>query len=333
MSRWYVTKEGSVYRIRGLSGRRYPIKLYPKDQSRASLLEFCIRLNGRDIHAKKVIQTRLAFLNVALQEEFRELLLAQIPNQGNARSLYYTLQTYCLEWYIKQNIIDPVQFKEHEVKWGQWLLSLKVSPSTLRSAVQVSNRLLAFLHRKMPKEVPAIKLEPFSRAVFKHYSATWKMADIWRKSISEQQITKLPDNIRPAVLLAYYYGLRRSEIGGLRLEDVRKGHLSIERQYGNKPLKSRDKRQTPHWFCTPNTVYTLISQLTHMHPSTLSHAVKKYGLEMHDCRRSFITRALESHSPKQVMLAVGHANIETTMRYLQDDRALDSAQYVPNKAG
>jgi integrase len=71
-----------------------------------------------------------------------------------------------------------------------------------------------------------------------------------------------------------------------------------------------------------------------VHPDTLgmyfAALMKKLKLpyQMHDLRRTFITKVLELNSPKQVMLAVGHANIETTMKYIRDDRAMDDSIFV-----
>ncbi len=346
MSYWYLSKEGSKHVIRKRRGKsqiRYPAKNYPKDRSKESLQAFVIRLNGRDLHAIKVIKTKLAFMPVELQEEFRELLLANIPNQTNARYQYNILQEHLLDFFVtKMNLLDPTLWKTNELKWGQYLLNGKRSASLVRAIVQVSNQFMSFLHKKLPKEVQSIRFEPYSRARFKQYSAKLKMKEKREKFISDEDWelieSKLPIDIAPMIKLAYYYGLRRSECVAFKVEDVREGYLAVERQAGNQPLKNRDKRQTPHWFCTPEKVYGLIQKSVEIHPATLGHKWSEFmetlGLDyqLHDLRRTFITKALKKAPHIDVMHAVGHANIETTMRYLQDDRKLNDSVFVP-KAG
>jgi len=72
-----------------------------------------------------------------------------------------------------------------------------------------------------------------------------------------------------------------------------------------------------------------------MHPDTLWHLWQElmdklcmqYG--MHDLRRTFITNAPAAHKPLDVMLAAGHSNISTTMKYLVDHRQLEHDVWLP----
>lgn len=343
---WYVTKEGKTFKIRNSkTGKRYPRSQYPKETSREALEAFCDRLNSRE--NRKVIQKikiKLAFLPVTVIDDFKELLKTEIPNQGNAKHLCFLLDEYVIDFFVNENgLLDPLSWKEIEHKWGLKLLDGKRAVRTIRAIIQVANRFMAYLHKRFPKEIPATKLEPITKAAFKQYGAKIEMKKKPReKFIDEDTFNKILEasgNLASFIELAYRYGLRRSECLALRPEDVRKGYLSVERQYGNEPLKNRLKRQTPHWFSSPQLAYKLTQEALRwgIHPDTLSSKwvtiVSGLGLQFafHDLRRTFITRALDVATPKQVMLAVGHSNIEITMAYLQDDRDLDDQVYVPKK--
>ena len=347
---------------------RYPTTKYTHLKTEEEIKKFVERLNGRENRrAIKEIQTKLAFLPTVLMEEFRETLQAEIPNEKDSKLLYQNLHRYCLSFFVdKMGLKDPIEWKSNETKWGLALLNelatsdskLRIFPKenkkaakTIRGIIQVANRFLAFLHKKMPQEIPFIKLEPISKAKFKHYKAELelqKSADIGR-FIPDQdwEIIKnnLTDSLAPFVLMAYYYGLRRSETLGLELADIRKGYLSVERQLQSvsrsdkvfKPLKNRNKRQTPHWFLGPDEAFIIIKDMENriMHPDTLGRAFAALMLslnlpyEMHDLRRTFITKALRKHNAVDVQHAVGHGDIRTTMSYQQDDREMDNDVFVP----
>lgn len=340
---WFVAKEGKRFCIRNTEGKRYPRKDYPRDASRESLEMFVTRINGRENRrAIEAIKIKLAFVPVEILEEFRVLLKIEIPNQKDARYHYKNLHRYFLAFFVEElRLMDPLQWKEHEHLWGDWLMNGRAS-HTIKGIIQVANRFMSYLHKKRPKEVPSLRFDPISKAKLKHYGASLKANEKPREAfISEKHWTlidsKLPDDIAPFVRLAYYYGLRRSETLGLRLDDVRKAHLSVERQVRDQLLKNRQARKTPHWFCSPKLCHELIEQTLDkkIHQDTLGvkfalfMAELKLSYNMHDLRRTFITRALDVATPKEVMMAVGHANIETTMIYMQDDRDLDDAVWRP----
>ncbi len=75
-----------------------------------------------------------------------------------------------------------------------------------------------------------------------------------------------------------------------------------------------------------------------MHPDSLGKKFAAFmaelGLEyeMHDLRRTFITRALDLNNGNAtpVMLAVGHTNSAVTMAYLRDNRVLDDEVWSPD---
>ncbi len=72
-----------------------------------------------------------------------------------------------------------------------------------------------------------------------------------------------------------------------------------------------------------------------MHPDTLSDkfekASKEAGLsfQFHDLRRTFITNALRKYHFLDVRLAAGHSDLETTQKYIQDDRQIQRKKFKP----
>lgn len=376
---YFIAKEGSVYSVKRMvklpDGTRSAVRLdkskYSKYTDIEELKRFIDRLNGRENRrAIKEIETKLAFLPTALMEEFRELLLAEIPSQKDARNHYKNLHRYCLKFFVDSlKLKDPMDWKANESKWGLALLNelasvdkhLKIyddndgrSVKTIKGIIQTANRFMAFLHKKMPQEIHFIKFDPISKAKFKDYHAKLNMdVDPVGKFITSKDWDniekKLPDDIAPFVRLGYYYGLRRAETLGLELNDIAKGHLNVKRQLTNindgqpkfKPLKNKLNRKTPHWFITPNRTYNLINEAItkRIHPDTLGVKFAAFMKEMnmeynlHDLRRTFITRALEKNNgnAKPVMMAVGHSNTDITMRYLRDDRQLSDEVFIPKK--
>jgi integrase len=114
-------------------------------------------------------------------------------------------------------------------------------------------------------------------------------------------------------------------------------------------LKGRESRKTPHWFCNDSgaTAYSLIEKASNLKlptPTELSAVWAAYieklvqnqvietNYDLHDLRHTFITKAIRLYKPVDVMHAVGHKNIETTMRYLHDDRTLDDEEFKPESA-
>ena len=56
----------------------------------------------------------------------------------------------------------------------------------------------------------------------------------------------------------------------------------------------------------------------------------KFTYDFHALRHTFITKALGAgHTARDVQLAAGHKNIETTMRYAHDHRTMDDEIFTP----
>lgn len=338
---------------------RYPKAKYAHLGSLEELDQFVNKLNYRQDQKKKLeLEIRSSFIPQVLLDEFRELLRLEIPTQRDYRYQYKRcFQAYFLRFFIHQlNVLDPNEWAKHQSQWGAALLHQSahkifdraMSKKTLIKVVQVANRFMSFLHARIPTEYPAVKFKPFSKGTLRAYSAQLKLnADEpegrYIPPHDWATIEKaLPGNIRPFVLLAYHYGLRRAEsLGFVGMESVKKGYLKISQQMVKKavygPLKDRDARDTPHWLGSPAEAYKWISEGLDlkMHPDTLGQRFAKLMVklklpyEMHDLRRTFITRALRVAAPRDVQLAVGHASIMTTMAYAQDDRDLSNETYKP----
>jgi integrase len=348
---------------------RYPRSKYRHLNSKEELQQLVNRLNHRqDQAAKREIEIRTSFIPQSLMDEFRDLLKLEIPNAKDFRYQYSKVfKSYFLHFFIhKLKVLDPNQWYQHQSQWGAALLgqaenpehnvfAKKMSFKTISKTIQIANRFMALLHLKTPSEYNRVIFNPISRGAQNAYRA-----ELQRKkngtSIGrfiepadwDKIRAKMPDDIRPFILLAYHYGLRRAEsLGFENLESIKKGYLKITQQliavsmdkvctYG--ALKDREQRQTPHWFCTPKDAYDWISEglSRKMHPDTLGERweayMKQLGMDydLHDLRRTFITRALRLYNPRDVQLAVGHASLTTTMGYAMDDRDHSDETFNPS---
>lgn len=345
MSKWSLFKENGKSVIRRWENGKYlrlPLKQYQHIRDNDEELKaFVIRLNARFI-CVEAVTFKHAFISPALVDEYRELLEAQIPTKKNALCQHNYLIKYFLNYFIGElNLADPRQwYAVHKTKWANYLLKEDLSVSTIRKIVQEANRFMEWLGDKRPGEATAIRFKPLSRAKMTSMTAKVKMDESIRYIRPEEWVKiedKIPENIKAAACLCYYFGLRRSEALGLEPRDVRKEHLRIERQKLklNEPsvLKGRKNRKTPYWFgITPKKTYELISKVVPMSPDTLGDEWGKFckKFTLHDLRHTFITRAMSEHKPREVQLAVGHENIATTMRYSHDHRDLGDDLYTPD---
>lgn len=338
------------------SSQRYPINLY-KNLNGEELEKFLARLNGRNLKLEKARNEALfrhAFISPELWGDFEDLMRAEIPNSKDVNYLLGCTQKHFLNYFIVQlELRDPVEWKEKESKWGQYLLATGKSSKTIRHWVQMANRFIRFLSDRYPREITRVEFDPISKARLKMYDSERKLKsgfepkgqfiplEDWKKIEK-----KLPEDIKPFIQLAYYYGLRRGEALGLKLTDIKEDSLTIERklvssrdeQYTYEPVKDRDSRETPHWFATPQMTYDIVDSIKkRMHPDVLGVKFIEYvetlgmSYQMHDLRRTFITTALRKQLPVDVMRAVGHADLATTQVYIMDDRQLSRKVFVPNK--
>jgi len=325
------------------------------------LKKFIVRLNQEVPVEQRTIETieiRHAYIDEKLLDTYKEFLKAQIPSNLKDRYIYEfnTLKKYFLKFFINTlGIPDPIQWhKIHKTEWANYLLENKEVPRSMRSKKEITsaaNRFMAWLHDRRPEEVPPLRFDPISKAKAKEVEADREREGdthipLFIKDDDWKIIEKaLPDHLRSVVLLAYNYGLRRSETLGLTVQDVRHGFLSVERQLvaytDKKPkcgsLKGKEKRKVPHWCGTPDEVHSLISEIVLMSPDTLTakwtEFIEKLKLDytFHDLRHTWITKMIRLKEHRDVQLAAGHKNITTTMDYLHDDRTMEERVFVPNK--
>lgn len=349
---------------------RHPKKLYAHLTTENELQQYLNRLNHRqDQKARLALEIRTSFIPQALMDEFRDQLKLEIPNPKDFRYQYSRVfQSYFLKFFIHTlNVVDPNQWYQHQSQWGAALLGhaenpehnlfkKKMSFKTISKTIQIANRFMRLIHLKNPAEFQRIVFDPISRGAQNAYTGEIERqkgdASDVGKFITPEDWTKiqkgLPADIRPFIELAYAYGLRRGETMGFEnMESVKKGYLKVSQQlvgigfdkacrYG--ALKSRAKRETPHWFATPHETYNHIKDGLErkMHPDTLYVRWNQYMISLgmdyalHDLRRTFITRALREYNPRDVQLAVGHVSLSTTMLYAMDDRDHSDDTFEPS---
>lgn len=351
---------------------RHPFTAYSHLKTRQDFDDYVNRLNHRDAREEErrlAIELKLSFIPPVYMEGFRDRLRSDIPSDKDFHYQFNTVfKKYFLLYFVDVlNVCDPKEWAQHQETWGAALLGkasghpsvfgdVKMSVKTIKRTIQIANRFMAFMHLKNPAEYPAVEFDPLGTGALKAYEAELRLGqesdgELGRYIPPEEWTKidkKLPADIAPFIRLMYHYGLRRGESLGFDNTDyVKVDYLKITQQLKNlpkgepryAPLKDKESRQTPHWFCTPQLAYSFIrAGLEYkIHPDTLYNKWLKFtedngfNWELHDFRRTFITRALREKNPRDVQLAVGHVSLSTTMRYAQDDRQLGDAVFIPDE--
>lgn len=349
--RWVLFADGSK------KLERYPTDKYRSIESNPEELKnLVVRLNN-DIpieqRTKKAIEIRHAYISPELLSDYLEFLIIQIPSKSRAKYEFSLLMRYCLNYFINtMNLNNPIQWHEiHKTKWANFLLTKGPNASdTKKNIVFAINRFIGWLHEKRPQEVPPLKFSPISKAKHKEIEAIREMNGEMkiRKFIPDkdwktiEKHLKTKPEIMSTIILCYSYGLRRAEALGLKITDVRKGVLSIERQLESIPFKpvysppkGKKSRKVPHWVTKAANTYELISNIILMHPDTLTdkwnslmHTIDM-EYDIHDLRHTWITNMARIHNIRDVQMAAGHKNSQTTMGYLHDDRELNEELFIP----
>ena len=382
----YETRDGQrVYVIRRWAYKpdgskkyeRYDAKKYRHMRDNLKELKnFVIRLNGEDpnaVRVKHAVEFRHAYINTELIDSYYSYLKTQIPSERHADAELSRLKRYCFRFFIeKLRKPNPLDWHLQQELWAKALLNKfdkddsfreewkllepgeLISAKTLKSIVNAMNRFMVFLHQKRPAEVQPLFFKPISRASYKELDARRRLENktIIRKMIRDEHWATIQkrasDDLKDWSMVAYLYGLRRSEVMAIDLNAVRPDYLLVSKQLVSlpephkpvfAPLKGRMDRKVPHWFCKPVQVYRLIKQIQergYIHPGTLSHRWTEfmrdlgYDYDFHDIRHTWITKAMRvAPKHRDVQLAAGHVNIETTMGYLHDDRNFNDEPYVP----
>lgn len=344
--------------------QRYPAEKM-RNIKREDLPAFVMRLNGeteaKRLRAAEAYKIKHAFITQDVLDEYDQYLMQVSSSKKAAQTARYLTHKLFLHFFINVlKLNDPVDWKRQELTWGAALLNLPEkkahklfeddeprSKQSVRHAAQAANKFLTWLHERNPGLFQPIKLVPVSRPVLKLHEQRRKLqqaeGEVGNFISDEDWATiegALPSNIKPFIQLAYYFGLRRAEAGAITILDVRKGYLAVSRQLVAaeqfEPTKNRLNRRVPYWFISPAETHDIVNSLPRrLHPDVLSANFialmdkLKFPYRLHDLRRTFITKALRQRAAVDVQRAAGHASIDTTMRYLMDDRALDDEVYKP----
>jgi integrase len=367
-SKWLLCKESNGFSIKRtailVDGKRtfqrLPVELYKAFRNNEGLMDELIRrLNHeKSKEAEKAFiahKIKEAYISQELLEEFRDTLRKSESNQNMRWVLDHFIGFFAKispdpqDWYKKKN----------QNVWADYLLGLKYAPIVVRKIINISNRLMKFLHSHRTLELPLLIFQPIDKYTFAEWTENHRInggGKASRNYIPPEEFavieTNLPEDIRSVILLCYKYGLRRSEALGLwnNLNVVRHDFIIIDRQANSvkdgivsiKPTKSRKERHVNHWFSSPEECYTLIVNICpiHMHNITKKFTSltaklfregrisKKYVV--HDLRHTWISRALQNHNLNDVSQAAGHTDISTTNDYIHDTRKLNDKPWKPS---
>lgn len=323
------------------------------------------RLNARFIQEKQQHEARYDFnytyFNKPLIERFEGELWSHTDTKDHVTRQLSYLNIAFTFFVHKMKLPVPTDWIKHQAAFGKHIESLKLGHDSMSRIIQATNRYLKFLNVQYPEEIPPILLQPIAKKKLKDMARLAKNdlqnGNRFIDDDSYKLILKHVDpKIKPHLILAYSFGLRRAEILGLKPSCFYKGYLQVKEQlkrvddgegkpvYG--PLKNRDQRRVPYWFIKNTTALELVQDMKIMHPDTLGHEVSKemtrinelikvtqkvdmnINYELHDFRRTFITRAVKKYEINEVRLAAGHSDLSTTSGYLQDDRNLDDEPLV-----
>lgn len=341
-----------IRRYRLVNGKKvwesYPHEKF-KDYSDDEIKTLINRLNATRMIEERKAAVRydfdFSYINKKTIEGFEASLRNRTDSRDHIVNLMGALRNYTLKFFIHSlKVPDPNHWLRHEDQYSAFLLKQKKSVSHLKMIVQVTNRFLKYLHRTHPNEIAMVILDPLSKVKVRALIAS--SINDREKYIHEDHFFKIikgiDKSILPAVQLAYYFGLRVSEVLGLAIDDIYEDCLDIKRQLTHLkpfrktgPLKNRKTRSILYWFANAEDVYQWVMKLPTMHPDTLSDKFKeemhklKLPYQFHDLRRTFITNALRKYHPRDVQLSVGHSDLRTTMAYAQDDRLLQRKKFKP----
>jgi integrase len=357
---WYVCKENTRYTVRKTvtdsDGTKHQVRLDRDlyraiEKDKAEITAFVVRLNAKENPGQKVRELQItenAFISVALIEKFEAHLKESIPSENYVSGIMGRVRNHFLRFFMNDlKLNDPNEWhRVHKEKWSKYL--------------NAANRFIDWLSERRP-DVPKLVFEPISKAKFstlkaEHDADETNIKPCMIEDSDWKRIKQsLPEDIAPFIHLGYAYGLRRAEILGLELKDIRVNHLSVERQLSElerdstgavtdkktRILKGKTMRKVPHWTCKPDLAYQWIESAIEFRimPDTLTQKWSDYmrtlklTYTLHDMRHTWVTKMLRDHLPRDVQLAAGHKNIETTMGYAHDDRDLDEQVFKPKKAG
>lgn len=368
-STWQITKVGERFYLRR---HRLPVasakewssyKGNYNPASREAVEAVRRRLNATYEQKKREAESRYDFdhsyMSVAMVEDFIKQRSHHIVDKSHLKNIRSVLQKHIFEFFILQKQMpDPSSWSKVQYELGEKMVKKGYSLSSIQRVQIVANQYLEFLHKRFPDQVLKYEIELLAPAKRKMIEAKEELDDDTRgQLVSEEHyrlLLRYGRELQSHIVLAWKFGLRRAEVLGLQVSDVRKTHIAVRQQLSAhndretkyEPLKGRYTRKTPYWFSSPQEAYDLINGLKLMHPDTLTHKFddlirlvnEKEKLSLtytfHDFRHSFITLALRNRRAfgieiSDVSDAVGHKDERTTQQYREDDRNLDDDIWMP----
>jgi integrase len=337
--KWSVLSRGSgkhiFRRYRKAAGRivwqTLPAKQY-SHLSKEQLVNFVESLNksNEDKHATstRMFNYDTSFISKATMKAFEDLLRSRVTREKSVVTAVGALEKYVLKYFlVERKVANPNHWRQLEDEWQVWLANKKISVAHRKRVIQNANKFLAFLFkREICKE--RIVFEQVARRLEKEEGAAQTDR---KKHISEVDWVKIKecisDDIKSHVQLAYYYGLRRAEVLGVKESDLFEECLAVNRQLSRvapKPafvtLKSKESREVPHWLIGADACLELILNIESniMHPDTLGDLFLremqrlKLPFQFHDLRRTWIANAVKKHHWREVQKAAGHSDFKTT---------------------
>jgi hypothetical protein len=324
-----------------------------------------------EISIEKILD-RNAFLSVQTLEKFQAHLAVHTPSPEKVTREMTLLKKYVVNVFVAEfRLLNPKDWYAERDRWYGYLLSDKAPASayTKKYIIQVANKFMKWLHGERETEMPLYVFDGFSVGKLSSIERQRAIAGEKkiRNAISEADWKRihlaLPEDIRPWIMLSYSYGLRRNESLGLLFEGtdcVYQSGIELKRQLirhragkmkfkelkteGRSSIESKKRQEMrfiPHWFATPEQACDWIETGSKkpLSPNGLTkkwnRLMKSLGMsyDIHELRHTWVTNALASgHNPREVQLAAGHVNLETTMRYAHDHRSGDRVRFRPKKA-
>ncbi len=322
---------------------------------------FLLRLNAdhraQEV-AKKSVAVKHAYIDDELLERYRRQRAQAVPSKDRVSTELYYVKTHFIRFFVAQLNLNRPQdwYRVHKDAWADYLLNdprVPKAPATKREIIQSANRFMAWLHEERPTEVPELVFTPISTARFRDLNArraidpnvkkrTYIRPEHWKEIVKS-----LPEELEAFVMLAYHYGLRRSETLGVLPGDVKKDYLFAQRQLeaitpevSYKPLKGKKLRPVMHWSCKASEAYRWVAmvQKYRMDPDRLTElwndlmAALGYSYDFHEPRHTWVTRMLKEHPSREVQAGAGHENPRTTDRYTHNDQELGDEEFKPDSA-
>ena len=378
-NKWTISQENGQFSIRrwvtladkSRKLERLPIEQYRKFRDdKDKLVDLCTRLNYREIEeesAKKAWKVRSAFIdNKLLYVGFKAYMVSRNDDEKYAGKCARNVKKWFLDFWYKDKKFDYIHWhkpKSQSELADWWLIEHEdrlISFKTIKTTIHNVNHFFKFLHQESEGEIPELKFTFATLMTARIKKHEWnrkkalgskadRRAGQYKRDAEFKLILKsAPKEIKSAIFLSYYYGLRRSECLALTKDNLRKGYMFLEKQLksydGIKPaygsLKSRDARKVPHWNKhTLESIQNTIDGIQLMHPSSLTEkwitlmSDLKLNYTFHSLRNTLISNAFrDGRNASDIQLAAGHSDLRTTMGYQRDYREMDDEVWTSKTA-